>query len=166
MSVLSALALFLTAGAAAASRRAGGQDDNSPSRDGRPSERPKRIAELEARVAELEDAIATANAHARRDQELIDLWRERALAAIPGPQAAPQILLHQMAQAQNAAAAQLVQYDHQAQYHQAQQAQQVQYHQAQQRLGQAMGLLGAQMIDAELYCNCVPSRSQVWAANG
>ena len=86
------------------------------------------------------------------------------LAAIPGPQAAPQILLHQMAQAQSAAAAQLVQYD--PQYHQAQQAQQVQCHQAQQGLGQAMGLLGAQMIDAELYCNCVPSRSQVWAANG
>lgn len=143
MSVLSALALFLTTGAAVASPRveepggrAGGQDD-------------KRIAELEARVAELEDAIATANAHARRDQELIDLWRERALAAIPGPQAAPQILLHQMAQAQNAAM-----------------QQQAQYHQAQQGLGQAMGLLGAQMIDAELTCNCVPSRSQVWAARG
>ena len=144
MSVLSALALFLTTGAAVANPRveepggrAGGQDD-------------KRIAELEARVAELEDAIATANAHARRDQELIDLWRERALAAIPGPQAAPQILLHQMAQAQNAAAAQLAQNP-----------------QAQQNQGaQAIGLLGAQMIDAELYCNCVPSRSQVWAANG
>ena len=147
MSVLSALALFLTTGAAVANPRveepggrAGGQDD-------------KRIAELEARVAELEDAIATANAHARRDQELLDLWRERALAAIPGPPAAPQILLHQMAQAQNAAAIQ----QQNAANAQAQQNQ---------GLAQAMGLLGAQMIDAELYCNCVPSRSQVWAANG
>ena len=142
MSVLSALALFLTTGAAVANPRveqpggrAGGQDD-------------KRIAELEARVAELEDAIATANAHARRDQELIDLWRERALAAIPGPpagfgQAAPQIALHH-------AAAAMQQQQNAAQY--------AQY--------QGLGLLGAQMIDAELYCNCVPSRSQVWAANG
>jgi hypothetical protein len=32
-------------------------------------------------------------------------------------------------------------------------------------LGGAMGLLGAQsLINAELWCNCVPSRSQVWAA--
>ena len=154
MSVLSALALFLTTGAAVANPRveepggrAGGQDD-------------KRVAELEARVAELEDAIATANAHARRDQELIDLWRERALAAIPGPQAAPQILLHQMAQAQNAAAAQLAQNAAAAQLAQNPQAQQ------NQGRAQAIGLLGAQMIDAELYCNCVPSRSQVWAANG
>lgn len=114
------------------------------------------VAELEGKVGKFEDAIATANAHARRDQELIDLWRERALAPSFG-QAAPQILLHQMAQAQqNAAAGQLAQY-HQAQYHQAQQNQ---------ALAQSMGLLGAQMIDAELYCNCVPSRSQVWAANG
>jgi hypothetical protein len=128
-----------------------------------------RIAELEARIGELEDAIATANAHARRDQELIDLWRERALAAIPGPppQAAPQIPLRQAA-AQQAQAALQQQYAAAAMQQNAL-AQQQQQNALAQANYQNLGLagLGAQgLIDAQFFCNCVPSRSQVWAAAG
>lgn len=51
--------------------------------------------------------------------------------------------------------------------HQAMQAQNFYNQGALSGLGQAMGLLGAQnLIDTELWCNCVPSRAQVWAANG
>lgn len=111
------------------------------------------LSEAKARIAELEDDVHRANVQFRRDQELIDLWRERAMQ----PQA--QSLVEQQSraalqrQAQNMQALQLAQYSAQ----QAQQAQRAQY--------AGMGLLGAQnLIDAELWCNCVPSRSQVWAA--
>jgi hypothetical protein len=29
---------------------------------------------------------------------------------------------------------------------------------------QQQGLLGAQALNPEMWCNCVPSRAQVWAA--
>ena len=137
----------------------------------------KRVAELEARIAELEDAIASANAQARRDQELIDIWRERALyaeapigALVPaGPDfRPPQIALQQAEQQQAAALRQqqmlAAQYNAQAamnaqNYYSGAQNGLAQLGQAQhpQGLGQPMGLLGAQMIDAELWCNCVPA---------
>jgi cell division protein FtsB len=102
--------------------------------------------ELKRRVAELEDAIATANVQARRDQELIDIWRERALGRPPQvalQQAAAQMQAAQMQAQQNILA-----------QHNAQQNQQ---------LGQAVGLLGAQtLIDAELFCNCVPARHDMF----
>jgi hypothetical protein len=139
--------------------------------------------EARARIAELEDDIARANAQARRDQELIDMWREFANtippASLPRPagpdfrpphiaalqqQAALQQIQMQQAQLQSLAHSQQAQYNAQ----QAMNAQnfyaQSQFGQAQ--LGQAVGLLGAQnLIDAELWCNCVPSRSQVWATS-
>jgi hypothetical protein len=126
--------------------------------------------EARARIAELEDDIARANAQARRDQELIDAWRERALANIPSLQpAGPDFRPPHIAALQQQAALQqiqmqsqsLAQYSQQAQYN-AQQAMN-----AQNFYGQGLaGLLGAQnLIDAELWCNCVPSRSQVWATS-
>jgi|SRR5580692_10497511 hypothetical protein len=170
MSVSSILA-FVLAGVAVKNRRADRQDE-------------KRIAELEAerdrqyeanvgliaRIAALEDDIARANVQARRDQELIDAWRERALANIPSLQpAGPDFRPPHIAALQQQAALQqiqmqsqsLAQYSQQAQYN-AQQAMN-----AQNFYGQGLaGLLGAQnLIDAELWCNCVPSRSQVWATS-
>jgi hypothetical protein len=157
MSVSSILA-FVLAGAAARAKNP--TESRSEARE---------LAKLKARIAELEDAIGAANAQARRDQELIDSWRARALAPPAGFGApVPQFAL------QRAAAAA------QAQAQQAQQAQAYQalaYSQQQNALAQQAqaqpyqhGLansLGAQsLIDAELWCNCVPSRSQVWAAHG
>jgi len=134
-------------------------------------------ADLRRRVSELEDDIARANVQYRRDQDLIDIWRERALVNVPALQAPP---IHapppgfgldlQRAAAAMQQQAQLAQHaNHQsqglqglAQYQQAMNAQN--YAQAQAFAG--MGLLGAQnLIDAELWCNCVPSRSQVWATS-
>ena len=174
MSVSSILA-FVLAGVAA---KAKSVQVARPSKD-------RRIAELEARVAELEADIATANELARRDQELIDMWRERALANVPavvagplrpaGPDFRPAQMLQAQAQAQMLQA-QLAQYQQyqglaQQQYN-AQQAMNAQNFYVDRGhshglLGDAipMGLLGAQNLNAELFCNCVPSRSQVWAAS-
>ena len=140
MSVSSILALFVGA-IAVKNRRADRQEE-------------KRTAELEARIAELEDAIATANVQARRDQELIDIWRERALGR------PPQVALQQAAAQMQAQQALLAQYDQQqVQNFYNQGAQQYQN----QQLGQAIGLLGAQtLIDAELFCNCVPARHDMF----
>jgi hypothetical protein len=140
-------------------------------------------AGLIARIAELEDDVARANVQFRRDQDLIDIWRARALyaeapagAIVPaGPDYRPQSLVEQqsraalqrqadrMQQMQQAQEAQLAQYAQlsAAQYN-AQQAMNAQNFYGGQGLGQ--GLLGAQNLDAGLWCNCVPSRSQVWAA--
>jgi hypothetical protein len=171
MSVSSILA-FVLAGVAAKKSRADRQDEN------RQELIALRIdnADLRRRVEELEGDVARANVQARRDQELIDAWRERALAIIPplqpaGPDFRPpqfalqqDAALQQMQLAQSLAQSQsLAQYSQQAQYN-AQQAMA-----AQNFYGQGlanMGLLGAQnLIDAELWCNCVPSRSQVWATS-
>jgi hypothetical protein len=131
------------------------------------------VAELKAKVAELEDAIATANVNARRDQELIDIWRERALLAekaiATGPQPPPgfgalrpagpdfrppEVALRQAAaQMQNA---QLAQY----QYAQQQSAYQHGM-QGMQALGQAQSLM-----DTELWCNCVPARHDMFLPRG
>ena len=173
MSVSSILA-FVLAGVAA---KAKSVQVARPSKD-------RRIAELEARVAELEADIATANELARRDQELIDMWRERALANVPAVIAAPQPAgpdfrppqIAQMLQAQALLQqAQLAQYQQNqglAQQYNAQQAMNAQNFYVDRGhshglLGDAipMGLLGAQNLNAELFCNCVPSRSQVWAAS-
>jgi hypothetical protein len=112
--------------------------------------------EAKARIAELEDALAVANAQARRDQELIDLWRERAL----GP------TLQAQAQAQMQAAAQMAQYDQQAALN-AQNYNAQQYYQqgllgAQQYQQDLLGAQGLNLIDAKLGCNCVPARHDMF----
>ena len=110
----------------------------------RAEEKPTRpsYAELKARVAELEADIGAANELARRDQELIDMWRERALANVPAVIAAPQ-QNWQLAQQQGAL------------------LQQQLYSQAQQYMQQ--GLLGAQTLNnSELWCNCVPARHDMF----
>jgi hypothetical protein len=136
--------------------------------------RSERIAELEAerdrqyeenaalivRIAELEGDVARANIQYRRDQELIDIWRERALGR------PPQVALQQAAAQMQAAQMQaqlLAQHNAQAamnaQNFYNQGAQQYQN----QQLAQAVGLLGAQsLIDAELFCNCVPARHDMF----
>jgi hypothetical protein len=121
-------------------------------------------ADLRRRVEELEDAIASANVQARRDQELIDLWRERALFAEAPIGAVRPAGVFQLAQ-QQMAQAQANQQALNAQYHQ--QNALAQYNRQQnyqnQGLGQAMGLLGAQsLINAELWCNCVPARHDLF----
>jgi hypothetical protein len=181
MSVSSILA-FVLAGVAVKNRRADRQDE-------------KRIAELEAerdrqyeanvgliaRIAELEDDIARANVQARRDQELIDMWREFANTIPPpslprpaGPDFRPPHIaaLQQQAALQQIQAqqAQLAQYANQSQSQRQNQGLALAQYNAQQQMNAQglanMGLLGAQnLIDAELWCNCVPSRSQVWATS-
>ena len=98
------------------------------------------------RSAELEDAIATANAQARRDQELIDIWRERAMQPVALQQEAIQ---------------------HQAQLHQAAALQQAQSHLQQMLANQSNGQHNQQLAaqnamvygqGPELWCNCVPAR--------
>jgi len=156
MSVSSILA-FVLAGVAAKKSRADRQDEN------RQELIALRIdnADLRRRVEELEGDVARANVQARRDQELIDLWRERALEWRQQQQA--QMLQAQAYQQQQALHYGLAQYN-------AQQAMNAQnfYAQApfgQAQLGQALGLIGTQSPNAELWCNCVPSRSQVWATS-
>ena len=142
----------------------------------RPEEKPNRpsYAELKRRVAELEDDVARANVQARLDQELIDLWRERALSVPPAIR--PEWRQQQIAQALQAQAYQAYQqqalHNQGLAHHNAQLAMNAQNFYAQAPFGQAqlgqaqpMGLLGAQSLNAELWCNCVPSRSQVWATS-
>ena len=121
-----------------------------------------RTRELEARIAELEAAIGAANELARRDQELIDIWRERALAPAGPDFRPPQIAQQQAAMMQAQHGQQLAQYNQQA----AMNAQNFYNQGAQyqnQMLGQAVGLLGAQnLINAELWCNCVPARHDMF----
>lgn len=128
--------------------------------DVEPAELIAEISALKVDNADLRRELATA----RDDYDTLRAetarWRERALSNIPAPQP-----LAGFGQAPDYAALQ-----------QAAAAMQSQAAQNNQRapglgqfgqLGQAMGLLGAQnLIDAELWCNCVPSRAQVWAANG
>lgn len=126
-----------------------------------------RTRELEARIAELEAAIGAANERARRDQELIDIWRERALAPA-GPDFRPPQIAQQQAAMMQAALAQAQHAQQLAQYNQqaAMNAQNFYNQGAQyqnQMLGQAVGLHGAQnLIDAELWCNCVPARHDMF----
>ena len=143
MSVSSILA-FVLAGVAA---KAKSVQVARPSKD--------RIAELEARVAELEADIGAANELARRDQEIIDMWRERALANVPAVIAAPQ-QNWQLAQQQCALLQQQAALQH-AQYN-AQQAMNAQNY----GLGGTIGLLGAQNLNAELWCNCTPARHDMF----
>jgi hypothetical protein len=116
--------------------------------------------ELKARVAELEEAIGAANELARRDQELIDMWRERAIANVPA------VIAPSLVERQSRAALQQAQAAQQAQQANAQLAQQ--YFQAAQQ-GLQSGLLGQgfqaqaqaqarSVMDAEFWCNCVPAR--------
>jgi hypothetical protein len=142
MSVLSTLALLVTTAAV----------KSKPKAD--------RVAELEAEIAGLKIDLADA----RRD---VDMWRERALASLdarppqPQPYMQPaglqqaQALLSQMAQAQ---------YQN-AQYAAMQNAQVYGQGVMQQQGMQQQGLLGAQALNPEMWCNCLPSRSQVWAAS-
>jgi hypothetical protein len=136
----------------------------------------KELAKAKARIAELEGDVHRANIQFRRDQELIDVWRARALFA-EAPQGAilpagadfrPPQIAHahaQMMQA-NMLQAQGMQQQAQSQLHAYTNQGLAQHQQAMQSYAHGMGLLGAQsLIDAELFCNCVPSRSQVWATS-
>lgn len=166
MSVSSILA-FVLAGVAAKKARADRPAAKSPTY----AELVFDNADLRRRLEELEDDVARANVQYRRDQELIDLWRARALtppggwaAQVPaGPDFRPIALQQQHA-------AQLQQFAHQtnqgllAQMN-AQQAQQAAQMLGMQKNRLAQGLLGSQQLDPGLWCNCVPSRSQVWAAD-
>lgn len=149
----------------------------------------RRALEVERHfTAALQDDIARANVQARRDQELIDIWRERALHQITdrghshglqAPQPAGPDFRPPPGWAARQQQVGLAQYNYQqqnlgqAQFSQQQQAQQnqalaqnAQYAMQNQALAQQNQLLGAQtLIDAELWCNCVPSRSQVWATS-
>ena len=118
-------------------------------------------ASAKLRPAREDPARAIADLEAQRDElrrerddwrARAEAWRARAITNIPPTQ-------------------ELQWYAARPQYHQAQQqlAQQNQAYQqqnaqmAQQNLYQ-QGLLGAQGLNPELFCNCVPSRAQVWAA--
>jgi hypothetical protein len=80
-------------------------------------------------------------------------FRPPNVAALQQHAALQQIQMQQAQQNQS-----LAQYSQQAQYN----AQQMNA----QNFYQHNALLGAQnLIDAELWCNCVPSRSQVWATS-
>lgn len=168
MSVSSILA-FVLAGAAVKNRSVAGQDEN------RQELIALRVdnADLRRRVEELEGDLARANIQYRRDQELIDLWRARALANIPAPQIGLQQAAHAL-QGQTPYGQQALMNQQYAQMMESAQnmqpAQSVQNHGlAQQMQAQALQngqLLGAQAINPELWCNCVPSRAQVWAADG
>ena len=149
MSVSSILALLV--GAIAVKTKSGQvarrSEDRIAELEGERDRQYEENVALIARIATLEDAIATANAQARRDQELIDLWRERALAT-------PARQVVDFRPQQQAAALQ------QAQAHLQQMtkvAQNAMVH------GQRMMMLGAQgLIDAELWCNCVPARHDMF----
>jgi hypothetical protein len=109
-----------------------------------------RVAELEAEIVGLKSDLADA----RRD---VDMWRERALASLDARQPQPQPYM-QPAGLQQAQA--LLNPMAQAQYAAMQNAQ---------VYGQGLmqhGLLGAQALNPGMWCNCVPSRAQVWAAGG
>ena len=130
--------------------------------------RSERIAELEAerdrqyeenaalivRIAELEGDVARANIQYRRDQELIDIWRDRALTAFDVGRDAPARPDWRQYQAAAAAQAAQAQYNPLAQYN-AQQAMNAQNY-------QAMGLLGAQQLSPLEWCNCVPARHDMF----
>ena len=92
-------------------------------------------------------ARAIAELEAQRDdwRARAEAWRARAITNIPPTQELQWY----------AAAQQLAQ---QNQAYQQQNAKMVQQNLYQQ------GLLGAQGLNPELFCNCVPSRAQVWAA--
>jgi hypothetical protein len=144
----------------------------------------RELRAAEARIAELEGDVHRANVQFRRDQDLIDIWRTRALYAEAPPGAIrplgpdfrpPQIAQQQSLIEQQSRAALQRQAANMQQMAQAQAALQQSQLNAQynaQHAQQAfpglasMGLLGAQsLINAELFCNCVPSRSQVWATS-
>jgi hypothetical protein len=175
MSVSSILA-FVLAGAAA---KAKSVQVARPSEDivGRAvmKEMARELREAKARIADLEDDIARANVQYRRDQELIDLWRERALVNVPAlPQpAGPDFRPPHIAQMQAQAALQQMQARHEnqvsqnllAQYNAQQQGLAQMQMAAQNAMVYGQGLMhGAQAIN-DLWCNCVPSRAQVWAAD-
>jgi hypothetical protein len=110
----------------------------------------RELREARARVAELEGDVARANVQYRRDQELIDLWRERALFAEAAPRGALQQAALQQAQAQA-----------QTQLAQSQGLQN--YQAAQNAMVYGNSLLGTQsLVDAELWCNCVPARHDMF----
>jgi hypothetical protein len=132
MSVLSTLALLVTAAA-------------------RP--KPKRVAQLADEIIRLNLELGEREAQIAKIAEDRDMWRERAVIAPPmnGRNA--------LAYAQqNAGLAQQNSLLAQQQYAGSGTWQNAQVY------GQGM-MLGAQALDPELWCNCVPSRSQVWAAN-
>jgi hypothetical protein len=179
MSVSSILA-FVIAGVAAKVKSvqvARRSEDRIAELEGERDRQYEANAGLIARIAELEGDVHRANVQFRRDQGLIDMWRERALS-IPaavrpewqrpaGPPAGfgqlqpagpdfrpPQIALQQAA-LQMQAQAQQVQL---AQYQGLQN-----YQAAQNAMVYGNSLLGAQsLVDAELWCNCVPARHDMF----
>jgi hypothetical protein len=105
-------------------------------------------ADLRRQVAELREDIAELARAARRDQEVIDIWRSRALNEIP-PAEPPRGFGQQptQAQAQQMAAC----------HHGLQSAG------VAQQAGRACQA-AQQQQNLEAWCNCAPSRAQVWAA--
>jgi hypothetical protein len=115
--------------------------------------------ELKARVAELEEAIGAANVQARRDQELIDIWRERAIANVPAVVAPPPSLVERQSRAALQQAQLAQQANAQANAQLAQQYQHAQWQGLQSGLlGQGLQAQAQSLMDAEFWCNCVPAR--------
>lgn len=164
MSIVTTLALMATALKAAVGREQQAhmkvRASLWPELDGSALE----LAEAKARIAELEGDVHRANVQYRRDQELIEIWRVRALfaegAAQPPQgfgQQPPRVAMQQAALQMQAQGQLNALYNNGLAQQNAHQAQLAQYHNH---------ALGAQsLIDTELWCNCVPSRSQVWAAH-
>ena len=107
--------------------------------------RDDRVAELERENARLKEELDDA-------QETSNRWRNHALAVIarqtPIPLGGQHALMNPLALLQQAQA-----FGQNARMN------------AQQGLQQSGYLLGMQNLDAERFCNCVPSRAQVWAAD-
>jgi tRNA U38,U39,U40 pseudouridine synthase TruA len=104
----------------------------------------KRIAELERQIEELEVRLDSARTEAKDWEVVSSAWRARYEQAV---------FPYAQAQQQQMAAA----LQHQAAMNAQMAMQANSLHQYQQ------GMLGAQNFDG--FCNCVPSRSQMWHAN-
>ena len=154
MSVLSTLALLVTSAAV--------KVRPSPEGDVSDKAHPRFIAGYDAGLKD--GRLEHDELRRERDdwRARAEAWRERAIDRIdarPPLPAGPDFRPPELARTQE-----LQWYAAQQQYHQANQANQQQNAQmAQQNLYQ-QGLLGAQGLNPELFCNCVPSRAQVWAA--
>jgi len=107
----------------------------------------ERVAELEAEIAGLKAELAELRLVRDDWRASADVWRECALASLDArPPQAEALVGQNQAALQQYAAMQDGRYLA------------MQY--------QNRGLLGAQALNPEMWCNCVPSRAQVWAASG
>jgi chromosome segregation ATPase len=159
MSVLSMLALLMAPAAAKLK--------------GEPHDAGRKIRELEAKIVGLKADLAEARRERDDWRAQAEAWRVRRDAAaerialeayyqrVP---VRPPAELERRQLYQQAAAQLQAQCNAQAQQAQAAQAQ---YAAMQNAMAYGQGaLLGAQALAPDLWCNCVPSRAQVWAAAG